>query len=152
MALLDKTFGLGYATPTAKAWIHGGSPTKGFLTGVEVGPLQNTFHTLARTSFADWTLMAGLLGIGTALPLDVALRIAATSGTLMLLMMWAAEWPPATHTAADTPSMSTNPIVDHHILYALALLPLAATAAGNTWGLGKLWAKLPIVNHHPWLR
>jgi len=25
-AFLDKTFGFGYATPSAKAWIHGGSP------------------------------------------------------------------------------------------------------------------------------
>ena len=28
-AFLDKTFGFGYATPAAKAWINGGSPTKG---------------------------------------------------------------------------------------------------------------------------
>ena len=30
-AFLDKTFGLGYATEPAKAWINGGSPTTGFL-------------------------------------------------------------------------------------------------------------------------
>ena len=30
-AFLDKTFGLGYSTPSAKAWIHSGSPTLGFL-------------------------------------------------------------------------------------------------------------------------
>src|SRR6266511_711287 len=35
-AFLDKTFGLGYATPSAKAWINGGSPTKGFLSGLAV--------------------------------------------------------------------------------------------------------------------
>ena len=29
--------GLGYATPSAKAWIHGGSPTKGFLSTVLSG-------------------------------------------------------------------------------------------------------------------
>jgi thiosulfate dehydrogenase [quinone] large subunit len=28
-AFLDKTFGFGYAIPSARAWIHGGSPTKG---------------------------------------------------------------------------------------------------------------------------
>src|SRR5829696_1447309 len=33
-AFLDKTFGFGYATPSARAWIHGGSPTKGFLSNV----------------------------------------------------------------------------------------------------------------------
>ncbi|HEV2634497.1 MAG TPA: hypothetical protein VGX23_05090, partial [Actinocrinis sp.] len=37
-AFLDKTFGLGYSTASAKAWIHGGSPTKGFLGSVAVGP------------------------------------------------------------------------------------------------------------------
>src|ERR1044072_1320309 len=31
-AFLDKTFGLGYATPSGKGWIDGGSPTKGFLS------------------------------------------------------------------------------------------------------------------------
>ncbi|MER7365496.1 hypothetical protein ABT353_22580, partial [Nonomuraea wenchangensis] len=30
-AFLDKTFGWGFATPAAKAWINGGSPTTGFL-------------------------------------------------------------------------------------------------------------------------
>jgi hypothetical protein len=37
-AFLDKTFGLGYATPSAKAWIHGGSPTKGSCPGSGPAP------------------------------------------------------------------------------------------------------------------
>ncbi|HEU5470880.1 MAG TPA: hypothetical protein VFV67_09530, partial [Actinophytocola sp.] len=37
-AFLDKMFGLGYATPEQGAWINGGSPTKGFLGGVDHGP------------------------------------------------------------------------------------------------------------------
>lgn len=36
-AFLDKLFGLGYATPGARAWINGGSPTKGFLSNVDIG-------------------------------------------------------------------------------------------------------------------
>jgi thiosulfate dehydrogenase (quinone) large subunit len=32
-AFLDKTFGLGYSTPSAKSWISGGSPTEGAATG-----------------------------------------------------------------------------------------------------------------------
>ena len=36
-AFLDKAFGLHYSTPPSKAWIHGGSPTKGFLKSVDVG-------------------------------------------------------------------------------------------------------------------
>src|SRR5512138_1326803 len=49
-AFLDKTFGFGYATPAAKAWINGGSPTKGFLSSVAVGPFEATFHSWAGTA------------------------------------------------------------------------------------------------------
>ena len=150
-AFLDKTFGLGYATPAARAWIHGGSPTKGFLSRVAVGPLEGTFHTIAGAAWADWLFMAGLLGIGIALIFGIGLRIAAVSGTLLLLGMWAAEWPLAKFTSAGEPSMSTNPIVDYHIIYALALIALALTYAGHTWGLGRLWARLPFVQRHRWL-
>jgi thiosulfate dehydrogenase [quinone] large subunit len=150
-AFLDKTFGFGYATPSAKAWINGGSPTKGFLSGVEVGPFESTFHSWAGTTWADWLFMLGLLGIGVALLLGVALRAAAASGTVMMLLMWAAEWPLAKHTSAGAPSMSTNPIVDYHIVYALVLIALVVTYAGNTWGLGRRWARLPFVQRNRWL-
>jgi thiosulfate dehydrogenase [quinone] large subunit len=150
-AFLDKTFGLGYATPAARAWINGGSPTKGFLSNVAVGPLASTFHAWAGAAWADWLFMIGLLGIGIALTLGIGLRIAAVSGTLMMLGMWAAEWPLAKFTSAGEPSMSTNPIVDYHIIYALVLIALALTYAGHTWGLGKRWAKLPFVRRNRWL-
>ena len=150
-AFLDKTFGLGYATPAARAWINGGSPTKGFLSGVAVGPFEATFHTWAGATWVDWLFMAGLLGIGLALVFGIGLRISAVTGTLMMLLMWAAEWPLAKLTSAGEPSMSTNPIVDYHIIYALVLIALALTYAGHTWGLGKLWAKLPVVQRNRWL-
>ena len=150
-AFLDKTFGLHYATPSAKAWINGGSPTKGFLSRVAVGPLEGTFHTIAGAAWADWLFMAGLLGIGIALILGIGLRAAAVSGTVMMVLMWAAEWPLAKFTSAGEPTMSTNPIVDYHIIYALALIALALTYAGHTWGLGKRWARLPFVQRHRWL-
>jgi thiosulfate dehydrogenase [quinone] large subunit len=150
-AFLDKTFGFGYATSSAKAWINGGSPTKGFLSGVAVGPFESTFHNWAGAAWADWLFMAGLLGIGLALTLGVTLRVAAASGTVMMLFMWAAEWPLAKVTSAGEPAMSTNPIVDYHIVYALALIVVALTYAGNTWGFGKVWAKLPFVQRNRWL-
>jgi thiosulfate dehydrogenase [quinone] large subunit len=150
-AFVDKTFGLGYATPAARAWINGGSPTKGFLSRVAVGPFESLFHSWAGAAWADWLFMVGLLGIGIALILGIGLRIAAVSGTLMLLLMWAAEWPLARFTSAGEPSMSTNPIVDYHIIYALAMVAVALTYAGNTWGLGRLWARLPFVRRNPWL-
>ena len=150
-AFLDKTFGFGYATPAERAWINGGSPTRGFLSRVAVGPLEDTFHTIAGAAWADWLFMIGLLGIGIALILGIGLRIAAVSGTLMMVLMWAAEWPLDTLTSAGEPSMSTNPIVDYHIIYALALIALAVTFAGHVWGLGKRWAGLPFVQRNRWL-
>src|SRR6476469_9867072 len=92
-AFLDKTFGLGYHTANAQAWIHGGSPTTGFLSGVNIGPLQGAFHSLAGVTAVDWLFMLGLLGVGVALTLGVALRPAAISGCTMLAMMYVASWP-----------------------------------------------------------
>ncbi|NGN62476.1 hypothetical protein G5C51_00930 [Streptomyces sp. A7024] len=150
-AFLDKTFGFGYATPANNAWIEGGSPTKGFLSGVAAGPMESTFHSWAGDGWADWLFMFGLLGIGVALVLGVALRFAAVAGTLMMALMWMAEWPPAKHLSDGSPSMSTNPVIEYHVIYAVVIIALAVTYAGNTWGLGKAWAKLPFVRDHRWL-
>ncbi|RTL70148.1 MAG: DoxX family membrane protein [Pseudonocardiaceae bacterium] len=151
-AFLDKTFGLGYATGTAKAWIHGGSPTKGFLGAVDVGPLQTMFHAMAGAWWADWLFMLGMAGVGVAVLVGVALRPAAVAGTVVLALMWLAEFPLAQLAADGTPAGSTNPLVDYHVIYALALIVLAATNAGRFWGLGAWWARLPIVRDHAWAR
>ncbi|MET7380664.1 DoxX family membrane protein [Streptomyces sp. NPDC005526] len=151
-AFLDKTFGFGYATPSGKGWIDGGSPTKGFLGSVAAGPMESTFHDWAGAAWADWLFMLGLLGIGVALIAGIGLRLAAVAGTVMMALMWMAEWPPAQHLSDGSPSMSTNPFADYHLVYALALIALAATGAGATWGLGRLWARLPFVGRNRWLR
>jgi thiosulfate dehydrogenase [quinone] large subunit len=150
-AFLDKTFGWGYATSSERAWINGGSPTKGFLSNVAVGPFESTFNSWAGDAWADWLFMLGLLGIGVALFLGIGLRLAALSGTVLMLFMWAAEWPLAKHTSAGDPTMSTNPIVDSHIIYALVLIILALTSAGTVWGFGKVWARIPFVERNRWL-
>ncbi|WP_320784584.1 DoxX family membrane protein [Streptomyces sp. CRN 30] len=151
-AFLDKTFGFGYATPSGKGWIDGGSPTQGFLGSVAVGPMESTFHEWAGDTWADWLFMLGLLGIGLALTAGVALRFAALAGTVMMALMWIAEWPPAKHLSDGSPSMSTNPFADYHLVYAAVLIVLAAFAAGDALGLGRLWARLPFVRDHRWLR
>jgi thiosulfate dehydrogenase (quinone) large subunit len=151
-AFLDKTFGLGYATPPARAWISGGSPTKGFLGAVEVGPLRDAFHAIAGAAWADWLFMLGLLGIGVAVTAGVALRVSAVAGTIMLALMWLAEWPLAMLTATGEPSGSTNPVIDSHVIYALGLIAVAAAGAGRTWGLGKAWDGIAFVHAHPWTR
>ncbi|MFI6560197.1 hypothetical protein [Streptomyces sp. NPDC050534] len=151
-AFLDKTFGLGYATASGKGWIDGGSPTKGFLSSVAAGPMRSTFHSWAGATWADWLFMLGLLGVGLAAMAGVALRPSAVAGTAMMALMWIAEWPPARHLANGAPSMSTNPLVDYHVIYAVALIAVAVTGAGATWGLGRQWARLPVVRDHAWLR
>ncbi|MDT7553438.1 MAG: thiosulfate dehydrogenase (quinone) large subunit [Pseudonocardiales bacterium] len=149
-AFLDKLFGLGYATPSAKAWIAGGSPTKGFLSSVDVGPFDTAFHAIAGAWWADWPFMLGLAGVGIAATLGVALRPSAVAGSAMLLLMWLAEFPLDRLAADGSPSMSSNPLIDYHVIYAIALIVGALTYAGNTWGLGRWWAALPFVRRHQW--
>ncbi|MFJ6700148.1 hypothetical protein ACIQM4_29445 [Streptomyces sp. NPDC091272] len=151
-AFVDKIFGLGYATGAGRGWTEGGSPTRGFLSGVSSGPMESTFHTWAGAAWADWAFMLGLLGIGAALASGVALRLAALAGTAMMTLMWVAEWPPARHLSDGSPSMSTNPFIDYHVLYAVVLVLLAVAQAGRTWGLGAAWARLPLVDRNRLLR
>jgi len=141
-AFLDKFFGLGYSTPSDKAWIHGGSPTKGFLSGVAVGPFESFFHSIAGTWWANTLFMLGLFAIGTALILGVAMKITMFAGPLLLVMMWSAAWPMAQFTSAGDATRSTNPFLDDHLIYALVIIVLALIGAGRVYGLGNWWAKV----------
>jgi thiosulfate dehydrogenase [quinone] large subunit len=144
-AFLDKTFGLGFSTPPERAWINGGTPSQGFLGSEAVtGPLQPFFASIASPT-SDVLFMAGMLGIGLAVMLGIGLRVAAVAGTAIMVLMYLAEWPFAANAG------STNPAVDYHIIYALALIAVAATFAGDTWGFGRQWRKLPIVRSQAWL-
>ncbi|WP_406731351.1 hypothetical protein [Streptomyces sp. NBC_01794] len=48
--------------------------------------------------------------------------------------------------------MSTNPFVDHHLIYAVALIAPADVSAGDSLGLARLWVKLPLVRRSRRLR
>jgi len=149
-AFLDKLFGLGYATPSERAWIHGGSPTKGFLSHVDVGPFQSAFNSIAGTWWADTLFMLGLLGIGLAVMLGVFMNVSAIAGTLMMVLMWAAEWPLAQFTSTGEASGSTNPFMDYHLIYALVLIVLAVIGAGRYFGIAPWWAR--VTGGKAWLR
>ena len=138
-AFVDKLFGFGFATVPEKAWINGGSPTAGFLSGVE-GPFAGVFNAIAGAVWADWLFMAGLLGIGVALILGIGMRIATVSAVIMLFLMYLASFP-----------MTTNPIIDDHIVDALAIAALGLIGAGDVYGLGLKWKALPIVARNRWL-
>ncbi len=138
-AFFDKTFGLGHDTTAAKAWLNGGSPTKGFL-GSSKGPFAGIFQSIAGNGVVDVLFMAAMLGLGVALVLGIGMRLAAVVGVLVTVLMWAAVLPPA-----------SNPFMDDHLVYAgvLALLPLLG--AGSTLGMGRIWTATPLVRRVPWL-
>jgi thiosulfate dehydrogenase [quinone] large subunit len=151
-AFLDKAFALGHGTGVdaqtgttdyfgPAAWIHGGSPTAGFLGFGVDGPLAGFYSGLAGNALVDWAFMIGLLGIGLALMLGIGMRIAAVSGVVLLVMMWSATLPPA-----------NNLFMDDHLIYALVLILLALIGAGRTWGLGKAWERIPVVQDHAFLQ
>jgi len=137
-AFLDKLFGWGHATKAGSGWLDGGSPTGGFLANGTAGPFKGIYGDIAGAGWADTLFMLGLLGIGAALVLGVAMRIAAASGALLVVMMWTAVLPPA-----------SNPFMDEHLIYALVLGILCLTHAGRTFGLGRRWEQIPLVRRHP---
>ena len=77
-AFIDKLFGLGYATcrdsktmivsmGCDSSWLHGGSPTTGFLKFATHGPLSGFYQSLSGQMWVDVLFMGGLLLIGIAL-------------------------------------------------------------------------------------
>jgi thiosulfate dehydrogenase [quinone] large subunit len=144
-AFLDKTFGLGYSTTRAQAWINGGTPSQGFLKSpAVVGPFKPFFAAIASPT-TDVLFMLGMLAVGVAVILGIGLRISAIASTIILLFMYLAEWSFGPNAA------STNPVVDYHIIFALSLIVVAVLSAGDAWGLGRSWKRLNIVQNHRWL-
>lgn len=133
-AFLDKTFGLGFSTPTENSWLNGGSPTSGFLGGsIEGGnPFAGVWEFfLSINPFTDVLFMLGLLGVGVALMLGIGTRVAAVSAAAMYTLMYLAAFP-----------IATNPLYDTHLLMAVVVIAMAGLAAGDHVGLGAHWHRL----------
>jgi len=150
-AFFDKLFALGFHTGYDQngvldrfgpaAWINGGSPTEGFLKFGADGPMKDFYNSIAGDAWADWLFMAGLLGIGLALTFGIGMRIATTAGAVLYVLMWSVVLPP-----------ENNPVLDDHLLGAISMIVLGVTAAGDTWGFGKLWARTHLVERYRALR
>ena len=136
---MDKAFGLGHETPSADAWFSGGNPTEGFLSH-SAGPFSSLYQSIAGAGVVNVLFMVGLLAIGVALLLGIAMRPACIAGATMLMLMWTASLPP-----------ENNLFMDDHIIYALVLIGLAAVGAGKTLGLGERWARTAVVKRYGWL-
>jgi len=139
-AFLDKLFGLHFSTPTAKSWLNGGSPTKGFLSSSE-GPFAGFYHSIAGQGLTNWGFMLGCLAVGLALILGIGMRLAAIGGAIMYAMMYTVVLPTV-----------TNPFIDDHIVGLLVVVLLALIGAGHVWGLGTAWNNVDIVRRFPILR
>ena len=77
--------------------------------------------------WADLLLLAGLFVAGMALTFGFAIRLAAAVGSVLCLIMGS-------------------------LLGPVTLVVLALTYAGDTWGVGRIWARLFVVAQHPILR
>jgi len=154
-AFLDRLFALGFATGRNPetgavdrfgdaAWINGGSPTEGFLkSGLHTkGFFVDLYSGLAGQAWIDWIYMASMLLIGAALMLGVLTRLAALAGIAWMILFYtaAAIWP------------ENNPVIDDHVVYAIALAGIAAVDAGRHLGLGRRWERTALVSRHPMLR
>ena len=154
-AFFDKLLGLGFATGRDDetgvvtrfgegAWINGGSPTEGFLSnGLNTRWFfQDLYSSLAGQPWVDWIYMISMAGIGIALMLGVATRLAAGAGIVWMIMFYTAAslWP------------ANNPFLDDRIVYAIVLAGIAYVGAGRYFGLGRQWERLPVVKRHSILR
>lgn len=139
-AFLDKLLGLGFSTTSERAWINGGSPTAGYLGGVD-GMLASFFNGLAGNVLVDWLFMLGLLGVGVGLILGIAMRISILSGVAMLYLMWLAALP-----------LTTNPIIDDHIIYIAVLAVLWFSLPLQRLSVGHIWRALPFIKNKAWLK
>lgn len=139
-AFFDKTFGLGFATAPSKAWLTGASPTFGYLKNATHGPLAEFFQSLAGNPLVDILFMLGLLGVGAAFVLGIAMRVAALSGATMLILMYLSAFPP-----------TNNPVVDDHIIYAILMLFLGNSKSSKT-SISEWWNKTSIAETFPFLK
>ena len=99
---------------------------------------QGLYQDLAGNTAVDALFMVALLLLGVALILGIGMKIAAISGSVLMLLMWSSGLPP-----------ENNPILDDHIVYLIALIFLALVGAGSWLGLGKWWSEQPLVKRFP---
>lgn len=140
-AFADKLFGLGFATPHDEAWIRGGNPATGFLDFESAVPFERFFREALGSGVIEWAFMIGLAVIGISLMLGLFVRITAWSGAFILLLLYVSAFPP-TH----------NPVIDSHLVYAVALGAIALSNAGNFLGFDVWWTHTRLVQRFPILR
>lgn len=132
-------FGLGHQSTSAQAWINGGNPTKGFLSG-SVGVFSSFYQSIAGRG-------RGELPVHARAARDRRLAITPHRDAIRRRGR-------LSHARSDVSASlppQDNLFLDNHIMYALLLIGLALVGAGNTLGLGRRWTQTNLVQRHPWL-
>ncbi|MET0421877.1 MAG: hypothetical protein ABW073_09230 [Acidimicrobiia bacterium] len=123
-------YGWHFDYDSSKGWISSGfqhSPTEPYVGGAH-GPLAFVSQELP-TGVDDFGWMFAIGGLGFALTLGIAMRIAGWGGLALNLLLWFSAFPP-----------SSNPVLDgEHMAFGLSILLLMYLHAGNHWGLGRWW-------------
>jgi len=133
------SYGWHFSHDASLGWITSGfthSPTAPFIASTH-GPLAFISQNLP-TGVDDFGWMLALGGLGIALTLGIAMRIAGWGGFALNIMLWFSLFPP-----------STNPVIDgEHMAFAFGILLLMFLHAGNRFGLGRWWeAHTPALIH-----
>lgn len=118
----------------------------GYLQGAKT--LTGLYHWFAQPDILpvinfinEW----GLLLLGLSLLMGVFVRLSSIFGAILMLLYY--------FPVLEFPYIGRNSfLVDEHIIYALALLLLAALRAGRMWGLETWCSNLPICSRFPKLR
>ena len=106
------------------------APPSGFLTFGADGPFKGFYHSIAGDAWADWLFMPGLLGIGARPHLRDRHADRRRRRRALYLMMWSVALLPATTRSSTSTSSARS-----------AWSSSALTYAGDTWGLGRRWAR-----------
>jgi thiosulfate dehydrogenase [quinone] large subunit len=133
------SYGWHFSYNSQLGWVSSGfshSPTAMYV-GSTHGPLAFIPQNLP-TGLDDFGWMFAIGGLGIALTLGIAMRIAGWGGFALNVLIWFAGFPP-----------SNNPVIDGtHTIYALLLLLLMFLHAGRYWGLGRWWDRRTLAFLH----
>src|SRR3989344_2904866 len=102
------------------------------------------FASPANIGWVNFLNEWGLTLIGISLILGLGVRLSSVFGALIMVLYWLP--------VLEFPYVGHSFIVDEHIVYAAALMLLAALRAGRYYGLETWCSRLPICSRYPRLR
>jgi len=118
-----------------------GFNASGYLLHGTSGPLTFWFHSLGSNQAAlnviNPLVTWGEILIGMALVLGIFTRGGLFWGSVILMMFYLSQWPPA-----------NNPFMGYHLVYILILGLLGALGAGRIFGLDRYVERIPFVKRY----